>query len=138
MSRSNKQMEFYENGIMRAYQLVKDGGVEALEQEVKFRKLTGINSVLMNKELNHHIEDIKALCIKTVLTIALGTLYSEFKFGNQRLNRFKNVFMEGTNCLNDGIVTWLDVCYNIEDETGIHVELIDDLNNNTWMIKEDR
>lgn len=129
-------MEYYRAGFERAYRLYKEEGAEALEKEAKFRNVTGVNARLTAREIDTGIEEIKRLTIETVLTMAMGTLYSEFGFGEKRLKRFRDVFMEATKSLNDGIVTWSDICYNIEDLTGVRVSLIDSLGRETGMIRE--
>lgn len=135
MSR-NKEMDYYRAGMERAYRLYKDEGPEALEKEMKFRNITKVNSRLTFREIDTGIEDIKHLTIETVMTMALGVLYSEFGFGKKRLMRFRDVFMEGTESLNNGIVTWSDICYNIEDLTGVRMTLVDELGRDTGMIRE--
>ena len=132
----NKEMEYFRAGMERAYRLYKEEGPEALEKEMKFRNITGVNSRLTAKEIDTGIHEIKNLTIETVLTMAMGTLYSEFGFGKKRLERFRDVFLEGTQSLNDGIVTWADICYNIEDLTGVRVSLVDKLGRSTGMIRE--
>ena len=132
----NKEMEYFRAGMERAYRIYKEEGPEALEKEMKFRNITGVNSRLTAKEIDTGIHEIKNLTIETVLTMAMGTLYSEFGFGKKRLERFRDVFLEGTQSLNDGIVTWSDICYNIEDLTGVRVNLVDKLGRSTGMIRE--
>lgn len=132
----DKMMEYYRAGFERAYRLYKEEGADALEKEMKFRNVTGVNARLTAREIDTGIDDIKRLTIETVLTMAMGTLYAEFGFGEKRLKRFRDVFMEATKDLNAGIVTWADICYNIEDMTGVRVNLIDDLGRNTGMIRE--
>lgn len=132
----NKEMEYYRAGMERAYRLYKDEGPEALEKEMKFRNITKVNSRLTFREIDTGIEDIKHLTIETVMTMALGVLYSEFGFGKKRLMRFRDVFMEGTESLNNGIVTWSDICYNIEDLTGVRMTLVGELGRDTGMIRE--
>ena len=132
----NKEMEYYRAGMERAYRLYKEEGPEALEKEIRFRNVTGINARLTAREIDTGIEEIKRLTIETVLTMAMGTLYSEFGFGHKRLLRFRDTFMVATKSLNEGIVTWSAICYNIEDLTGIRVNLVDSLGRNTGMIRE--
>lgn len=132
----NKEMEYYRAGMERAYRLYKEEGPEALEKEIKFRNVTGVNSRLTAREIDTGIDEIKRLTIETVLTMAMGALYSEFGFGRKRLERFRDVFMEGSKSLNEGIVTWADICYNIEDLTGVRASLVDDLGRSTGMIRE--
>ena len=132
----NKEMEYFRAGMERAYRLYKEEGPDALEKEIKFRNITGVNSRLTAKEIDTGIHEIKSLTIETVLTMAMGTLYSEFGFGKKRLERFRDVFLEATENLNNGIVTWADICYNIEDLTGVRVSLVDKLGRSTGMIRE--
>ena len=133
----NKEMEYYRAGMERLYRLYKEEGPEAMEKEIRFRNVTGVNARLTAREIDTGIEEIKRLTIETVLTMAMGTLYSEFGFGQKRLERFRDVFMEATKSLNEGIVTWADICYNIEDLTGVRVSLIDSLGRSTGMIREE-
>ena len=44
MAKDNKNMEFFRQGMLRAYQLAKEDGIEALEKELKFRNVTQINA----------------------------------------------------------------------------------------------
>ena len=132
----DKNMELFRSGMERAYKLVKEDGIEALEKEMRFRNITGVNTPLLTKELDKGVEEIKRLTIETVLTMAMGVLYSEFGFGKKRLERFRDTFMEATKGLNEGIVTWSDICFNIEDLTGVRVSLIDSLGRDTGMIRE--
>ena len=132
----NKEMEYYRAGMERLYRLYKEEGPEAMEKESRFRNVTGVNARLAAKEIDTGIDEIKRLTIETVLTMAMGVLYSEFGFGRKRLERFRDVFMEATESLNNGIVTWSDICFNIEDLTGVRVNLIDSLGRSTGMIRE--
>lgn len=132
----NKEMEYFRAGMERAYRILKEEGQEALDKEMRFRNITKVNSRLTAKEIDTGIDEIKRLTIETVMTMALGVLYSEFGFGEKRLKRFRDVFMEATESLNSGIVTWADICFNIEDLTGVRMSLVDKLGRDTGMIRE--
>ena len=132
----NKEMEYFRAGMERAYRILKEEGQEALDKEMRFRNITKVNSRLTAKEIDTGIDEIKRLTIETVMTMALGVLYSEFGFGEKRLKRFRDVFMEATDSLNSGIVTWADICFNIEDLTGVRMSLVDKLGRDTGMIRE--
>lgn len=136
MAKDNKNMEFFRQGMLRAYQLCKDDGIEALEKELRFRNVTKINGPLLAKELDGNLDQIRKYIMHTVATMAEGVLYSEFGFGKMRLERFSEAFIRATDSLADGIVTWADICYNIEDLTGHHSKLIEDLDEKTGMLKE--
>ncbi len=123
----NKEMDWYYQGMQKAYQIMKTDGPEALETEMKFRGLTGIQTKLSAKEINMGMEDIKRITVETVLTMSLGVLYVEFGFGRKRLERFMNLFMDESEEINQDIVRWSEICDNIERLTGIRVSLKDDL-----------
>lgn len=136
MAKNDRNMEFYRQGMLRAYQLVKQDGLEALEKELRFRNVTKINGPMLAKEIDTGIDQIKKLTYETILAMAAGVLYSEFGFGKVRIERFKEAFESAADGLADGIVTWADICFNIEDLTGFRAGLIDHLNNDTGMLKE--
>ena len=69
--------------------------------------------------------------------MAMGVLYSEFGFGEKRINRFRDSFVAAAESLGEGIVTWSDVCFNIEDLTGVRCGLVDLLDRQTGMVRED-
>ena len=137
MAKNDKNMEFFRQGMLRAYQLAKEDGIEALEKELKFRNVTQINAPLLAKELDKGLEQIKRVTFETVTTMAMGVLYSEFGFGEKRINRFRDAFVAAAESLGEGIVTWSDVCFNIEDLTGIRCGLVDLLDRQTGMVRED-
>ena len=136
MAKDNKNMEFFRQGMLRAYQLAKEDGLDALEKELRFRNITKINAPLLAKELDKGIDEIKTLTYSTILTMAVGVLYSEFGFGKKRIDRFKTAFDEAAGGLEEGIVTWADICLNIEDLTGFRAGLLEHLSPETGMIRE--
>jgi len=137
MAKNDKNMEFFRQGMLRAYQLASEDGIEALEKELRFRNITKINGPMLAKELDNGIDQIKRLTYETLMAMTVGVLYSEFGFGKKRIERFREAFEAATDGLQEGIVTWADICFNIEDLTGFRAGLIDHLSNDTGMIRED-
>ena len=137
MAKNDKNMEFFRQGMLRAYQLASKDGIEALEKELRFRNITKINGPMLAKELDGGIDQIKRLTYETLMAMSVGVLYSEFGFGKKRIERFREAFEAATDGLQEGIVTWADICFNIEDLTGFRAGLIDHLSNDTGMIRED-
>lgn len=133
----DKNMEFFRQGMLRAYQLAKSDGIEALEKELRFRNVTKINGPMLAKELDGNLDEIKNYVLHTVSAMAIGVLYSEFGFGKKRIERFNDAFVEATKGLEEGIVTWADICLNIQDLTGFRAGLLDHLSQETGMIRED-
>lgn len=47
----NKEMEYYRAGMERLYRLYKEEGPEAMEKEIRFRNVTGVNARLTARRL---------------------------------------------------------------------------------------
>ena len=131
----NREMDMFNAGIDFAARIVKEGGPEALEKEVAFRNVTGINSRLTAKQIDTGIDAIKEYTLKTVLTMTEATLYVNNGFGKKRLLRFREDFKEGTTQIQQGIVTWHDVCKNMERLTGVPMDLKDYIDQLTGMLR---
>lgn len=113
------------DGLALALKIVREGGADALEEEIKARGVTGINVNLSQRELEQALTPIKDLTIRTLLAMSVSSLRDEYGFGKERLQRFVDRFMKKTECLMAGWVTWKDICENIEEETGIQIDFTD-------------
>ena len=110
------------DGLALAAKIVKEGGVEALAEEIRLRGVTGIHVNFSQKELEEALGPIKDLTFRTVMAMCMATLRDEYGFGRERLQRFADRFMQKTECLADGWLTWKDICENLEQETGIGID----------------
>ena len=62
----NKMKEYErgrEDGLDLALRIVKDGGLEALEREVRFRGITGVHTSLASKDLDKAAQKIKEMIL---------------------------------------------------------------------------
>lgn len=75
-------------GMILAHDIVKEGGIEALRKEIKFRNISGINVGISQKELDDQTDKIKKRTLDTVLVMAVAVLRDEFDFGKKRCSRF--------------------------------------------------
>lgn len=107
------------DGLAFALKIVREGGQDALEEEIRQRGVTGIHVNLTQEELIQALNPIKGTLVRTILAMSVAALRDEYGFGRERLQRFINRFMQKTDCLTDDYVTWKDICENIEEETGI-------------------
>ena len=58
----NKMREYErgrEDGLSLALRIAKEGGIEALEKEIRFRGVTGVHTSLASKDLDKAAEKIK-------------------------------------------------------------------------------
>ena len=110
-------------GMEYACRMAKEKGIDALVEECKFRKKTGIPISVERKKCDEAIERIKMNTIDTIRILSLAVLRDEFGFGKDRLKRFAERFENKTECLVDEYVNWEDIIENIKEETGLE-ELI--------------
>ena len=108
-------------GMLLALQIVKEGGIEALEKEIRFRNVSGINLQVTAKELNKATELIKAQTIKTVILLAISVLHDRFGFGSKRCKEFFKWFDQRAENVMSDIVTWDDWSRTIKEELGIDI-----------------
>lgn len=111
------------DGLALALKIVKESGVEELEQEMKFRGVTNIHTSLAQKDLEKALDPIKQMTLDTVLALSLLTLRDEFEMGKVRLGRFMDRFSEKAGCIADDLCSWPDVVKTVHDETGIGVKI---------------
>lgn len=111
------------DGLQLALKLVEEGGVEALKQEIKFRNITGINTVMCKKEVEIATNKIKAMTCDTILALSVLTIRDEFDFGKQRCKRFIERFNRKTECLLDDMLKWKDVLDTVRKEMGIDLSI---------------
>ncbi|WP_331654029.1 hypothetical protein [Anaerotignum propionicum] len=114
------------DGLALALKIVKEGGIEALEKEVKFRGVTNIHTPLAQKDLEKALAPIKEHTIKTILAMSIHVLYDEFDFRTARLSRFRERFNLKVACLLDDLVSWDDIVKDIEKKTKIVIALPND------------
>lgn len=108
-----------EDGLYLALKIVREGGLEALEKEIRFRNITGIKTSFAMKEIEGATQEIKDNVIDTVTCLAVHTLHDEFGFGPSRADRFVNRFNEKVECILDGLFTWEDLIHQNAVELGI-------------------
>ena len=74
-----------EDGLYLALKIVREGGLEALEKEIRFRNITGIKTSFAMKEIEGATQEIKNNTIDTVTCLAVHTLHDEFGFRKKHL-----------------------------------------------------
>ena len=65
MAKVNDYMAGREDGLQLAFSIVKERGIEGLEEEIKFRNATGIHTMLAKKDLDKATRKIKEMTLDT-------------------------------------------------------------------------
>ena len=122
----NKMREYErgrEDGLSLALRIAREGGVEALEKEVRFRNISGIHTSLAAKDLDKASEKIKEMTLDTFTIIGIAALHDTFGFGEKRCQRWMDKVMEGADYLVNGLATWPDYISAIKEEIGLDLRI---------------
>ena len=121
----NKMREYErgrEAGLDLALRIVRQGGLEALEKECRFRNITGIHTSLAVKDLDKASEKIKEVIADCYVILSLAVLHDVFQFGEVRCQRFRNGLDKAADYINDGLAEWVDYVNSIKEEMGIELK----------------
>lgn len=121
----NKMREYErgrEDGLDLALRIVRQGGLEALEKECRFRNITGIHTSLAVKDLDKASEKIKEVIADCYVVLSLAVLHDVFQFGEVRCQRFRNGLDKAADYINDGLAEWIDYVNSIKEEMGIELK----------------
>lgn len=122
----NKMREYEkgrEDGLNLAYRIAREGGIEALEKELKFRNVTGIHTSLAAKDLNKASEKIKEMTLDTFTILGIAVLHDEFGFGEKRCQRFMDRMILKADCIIEDLATWEDYINAIKEELNLKLEI---------------
>ena len=106
-------------GLELALRIVREGGLEALEREVRLRKRLKTNLGVEEKVLEKATEQLKALCVQTVRIAFFSVLHDEFGFGKRRLIRAIKKTTEHAEEMLEARVDLDEALAILKDETGI-------------------
>lgn len=124
------KMSDYQNGrmdgLLLAEKIVKERGLGGLQDEIRFRGVSGVHTQLASKELDKAGEQIKANILDTVLTMSVMVLHDEFDFGKKRCQRFLDRAEKMSDGLLHDMATWDDFRQTIKEEMGIEISSRDD------------
>lgn len=123
MSKMTDYQSGREDGLLLAEQLVRDGGLERLQEEIKYRGITRVHTQLAKKELDKATEQIKMNILDTVLLLTISAIRDEFDFGAKRLQKLVNRMERKASCLIGDMVTWEDFRKQMAEETGIEINV---------------
>lgn len=123
MARLNKEEQFRREGMNYALRIAKRDGIDALEQEIKFRNITELPCAISKKQCEELTENAKQNCIETIRVLACMVLLDEFDFGNAEIERFLARFNKKAECLADDYSTWKDQLEILADEVGVHLSI---------------
>lgn len=123
MSKQSEYQRGREDGLDLALRIVRQDGLQGLEDEVKFRNITGISTSLAKKDLNQACTAIKERTLDTFTILGIAVLHDDFGFGEKRCQRFMDGLNRGADYLLEDLATWDDYIQAIKEETGLKLEI---------------
>lgn len=97
----DKEWEARMQCLLSAYQTVKEGGLEALEKDIKRRGILGMPLAVSSKEAKKYYDNVSRNVYNNMLTGMLYALHDTFGFGKKRLDRLKAAFDRIVMCTQD-------------------------------------
>lgn len=119
----DKLLEGHMQGLSHALRIVQEGGVEALEKEIKFRGITNIPINVPKSTADKAIDNIKFQVCDTFCLLVCCVLRDEFGFGHDRLQRVIDRFNLKAECLAGEYVTWEDYIKAMKEEVGLDMTI---------------
>lgn len=123
MARRNDYMDGRNEGMLYAYNYAKEHGLDALVDEIKMRNITNMPSQVSRRAIDECVENIKNNTCDTFAILMIAVLHDEFGFGEKRCQKALDRFMEKTECLVGGYVTWRDLIDDISEELKIDLTI---------------
>lgn len=92
MSKVSDIMEGRNQGMAFALKIIQEGGIEALDKEIRDRGISGVSLNLTRDEVKEATWKVSVRATEVAIAISLVTLMDEFKMSRSQLHKFKAAF----------------------------------------------
>lgn len=117
----NDFMDGRNEGMLYAFNYAKEHGIDALEEEIKLRRLTNLPTKVSTKAMNECVINIKNNVVDTFVILLVSTLRDELGFGEKSIQRVIDRFNQKAECIGENYVTWQDLIDDIREELGFEL-----------------
>lgn len=107
------------DGIGYALGIVREKGIEGLEEDVRFRNISKVSVAMSEDEYKDLTERMGKRISQVILTLAEITLRDEFGFGKARIEKFADRLNEKADRIAKGYTTVEEQLEILEKETGM-------------------
>ena len=107
------------DGIGYALGIVREKGIEGLEEDVRFRNISKVSVAMSEDEYKDLTERMGKRISQVILTLAEITLRDEFGFGKARIEKFADRLNEKADCIAKGYTTVEEQLEILEKDTGM-------------------
>lgn len=129
MGKIDKWQQARMDGLARGLEIAKAGGIEALEQEVKFRGATKLQMDIDRELANGIFRDIMEKVYATYTTACYWTLNNLWHHGKKGLKAFKNAFdshvitLNMLDCYGGRYVRFREMAAELNDKYDIGIDM---------------
>lgn len=123
MGKIDQMMAGRNQGLLLALDIVKKGGVEALEKEIQYRNLRKVSPNMTMAEMEAFERLTRHRLAMAFIPLVVLTLHDQFGFGKKRCLDFSERFRIKIDALSDpdAGVKWEDCVKVVKDEIGINL-----------------
>lgn len=122
----NKWTEYQrgrDDGLQLALKIIKKDGIQGLERELEYRRITGLNTSLAARDLEKSADKIKEMAMDTMSILGVAALHDAFGFGKSRCMKFLDKMDEGSELVKRNMATWKDYIDGIKEELDLDLEI---------------
>lgn len=129
MAKADKDFELRMSGMLAAYNIAKEKGIEGLEKEIKWRGILKVPVNVPESVIQDLVVRLGENLYTTILTVVLMAL-EDLGWREKRLKRFKELYDKETACMYDmnwlgnHFVTMTDHAKHLKDEYGIELDTV--------------
>lgn len=123
MGKVDKLEQARREGMAYAHKVVKEKGIEGLEQEMKFRNITRAPIGVERATTDLFTNTCKRAIFSSMTCLVLMILRDEYGFGKVRGERFLEQFQNKAECLLKDFASWEDFRETIKEEMNIDIAL---------------
>lgn len=92
MAKVNKEYQWRMEGMLYAHKIVKEGGIEALDKEIRMRNFLKVDIWAKKEDVENLEFELSTSLYNSMLSTMMFTLHDTFGFAKIRLNRLKEAF----------------------------------------------
>ena len=110
-------------GMAYAYKIVKENGIDRLEQEIRYRNISKAPIGVEKETIDLFTNKCKRAIFSSMTCLVLMILRDEYGFGKVRGERFLEQFQNKAECLLKDFASWEDFRDTIKEEMNIDIAL---------------
>lgn len=109
MGKLSQYEQGYRDGMARTAKVAKEEGIEGVERELKFRRITNLDPPVNMKELDKMTERLRDVVFTSLQIAYASVLHDTFGFGEERQKRVFKSINKMAAYLDNGWMSWLDM-----------------------------